>query len=467
VTALRVGAASDPGRIRAVNEDSWLLAAPVFAVADGMGGHRAGDVASRVALEALRAANIDPTLEGLIEGIRAANVAVFERASNEPELRGMGTTLCAVTLLSADGDGDAGGDADASTGGEAAGGEPAGGGERMAVANVGDSRAYLFRDGELQQLTHDHTLVQTMVDDDRITPEEAAVHPQRHIVTRALGIDRDVEVDTWEIVPFAGDRFLVCSDGLFNEVDDDRIAAVLRRLSDPDDAARELVRLANEGGGRDNITVVLVDVVDDDDRSARASAALAGEPVTTGPREPDLAGFSSPAPADGTADAGDATAMVAAVTTAPRPVARPSRRQRRAARRARRRVTWRVVLFTILVLAVLGAAGTAVWWYGRNTYFVAFDGADVAVFRGRPGGFLWFDPTLVERAGIARDEVPASMVDRLEDGEDQPTLDDAREFVANLEDQIDSVGGQPGTSPGTTPATTAPDVTIETTTTSP
>ncbi|HEX9991728.1 MAG TPA: PP2C family serine/threonine-protein phosphatase [Acidimicrobiales bacterium] len=442
MTALRAGAASDPGRVRAVNEDSSLVAHPIFAVADGMGGHRAGDVASQVALAALKAASFEPTVEGLREGIRAANVAVFERASNEPELRGMGTTLCAVAVVrdaTAEGDGEA----------EAADGE-----ERIAVANVGDSRAYLFRDGELEQLTHDHTLVQTMVDDDRLTPEEAAVHPQRHIVTRALGIEPEVDIDTWEIVPFVGDRFLVCSDGLFNEVDEGRIAAVLRRLADPDDAARELVRLANEGGGRDNITVVVVDVVDDDDRAARASSALAAEPPTTAAREPDLAGFSSPAPLV------DDTTIVNPVAVVPPPAPRPSRRQRRAARRAHRRVTWRVVLFLLLVLGVLGAAGGAVWWYGRNTYFVAFDGADVAVFRGRPGGFLWFEPTLVERAGIARAEVPASMVDRLEEGADQGTLDEAREFVANLEAQIDTVGGG---SPA--PTTTAPAVTIESTTT--
>ncbi len=425
MTAVRAGVATDKGRARTINEDAYLVADPVFAIADGMGGHRAGEVASQVALEALRAAVQDATTDGLVEGVVSANVAVFDRASEEAELRGMGTTLCAVALVQEPGED----------------GEPE---DRMAVVNVGDSRAYLFRDGELEQVTHDHTLVQTMVDDARITPEEAAVHPQRHIVTRALGIERDVQVDRWEITPFVGDRFLVCSDGLFNEVEDSRIASVLRRLSDPGDAAAELVRVANEEGGRDNITCVVVDVVDDDDRSGRASTALADEPTTTktsatkAPAEPDVAGFDSPAPRP------DDTIAVSAVPP-------PPKRSRRRARGPRpRRFTWRVALFLLLVLAVLGSAATAVWWYGRNTYYVGYDGAEVAVFRGRPGGFLWFDPTLVERTGIARDEVPAALTDRVQAGEDQPTLDDAQDFVANIQAQIDAQG---------------PDVTIETTTT--
>lgn len=441
MTALRAGAASDTGRLRNINQDASLLADPVFAVADGMGGHRAGEVAAQIAVESLRAWAFDRTTDGLVEGVRTANVAVFERASSDPELRGMGTTMCAVALV----DGEDGT------------------GDRMAVVNVGDSRAYLFRDGELQQLTRDHTLVQTMVDDERLTPEEAAVHPQRHIVTRALGIDAEVEVDTWEITPFSGDRFLVCSDGLFNEVDDDRISSVLRRLGDPNDAAAELVRMANEGGGRDNITVVLVDVVDDDDRAVAASTALADQPLTTGDREPDLAGFTTPAPRP------DDTAVVAAV-----PLGGPDldaggrrRRRRRRERPAPRRVTWRSLLFVVLVLGVLGAAATSVWWYGRNTYFVGFDGDEVAVFRGRPGGFLWFDPTLVRRTGIDRDDVPDSVVGRIDEGVDQGTEEDALDYVANLEEQIDSVGGPRGDGRTTTTEAGGPDVTIETTTTSP
>ena len=164
----------------------------------------------------------------------------------------MGTTLCALRLIDTPD------------------------GQLVAWANVGDSRVYLFRDGTLIQLSEDHSLVEDLVRDGQLSKDAAAVHPQRHIVTRALGIDVDVDVDMDTVIPYRGDRFLLCSDGLFNEVDDNRIAGVLRRLADPDEASAELVRLANEHGGRDNITIVLVDVVDDGGRAESASAALVG-----------------------------------------------------------------------------------------------------------------------------------------------------------------------------------------------
>ena len=158
----------------------------------------------------------------------------------------MGTTLCALALVQGDGY------------------------EALGVVNVGDSRLYILKEGELEQITEDHSLVATLERQGRLTRAEAAVHPQRNIVTRALGIDSKVMVDSWEIAPVSGDRYLLCSDGLFNEIDDNRIAATLRKLADPTEAANELVRLANEAGGRDNITCVVVDVLGD-----------VGEPVTS------------------------------------------------------------------------------------------------------------------------------------------------------------------------------------------
>src|SRR5207248_4940199 len=135
--------------------------------------------------------------------------------------------------------------------------------ERLAVVNVGDSRDYLLQQGELEQLTEDHSLVEQMVRDGRLTPEEAMVHPQRSIITRALGLDPEVEVDSWELTPYKGDRLLLCSDGLTNEVSDDEIATTLRAVSDPEEAAKQLVNEARDHGGSDNITCVVVDVVDD------------------------------------------------------------------------------------------------------------------------------------------------------------------------------------------------------------
>jgi protein phosphatase len=239
MTTFSWGAASDTGRLRSINQDSALVADNLFAVADGMGGHQGGEVASQLAVKSLERSAGAITTADLIEGVQLANSEVFEKGSEDPSLHGMGTTLCAVALVHSDDE------------------------ERIAVVNVGDSRVYLFKDGDLSQLTQDHSLVEDLVRQGRLTPEEAAVHPQRNIVTRVLGVYPDISVDSWELMPVTGDRYLLCSDGLFNEVSHDRIASVLRRLRSPQEAADELVRLANEGGGRDNITCVVVDVVDD------------------------------------------------------------------------------------------------------------------------------------------------------------------------------------------------------------
>ncbi|HZB70922.1 MAG TPA: Stp1/IreP family PP2C-type Ser/Thr phosphatase, partial [Acidimicrobiales bacterium] len=252
-----MGSATDTGQVRTKNEDAALIGDVVFAVADGMGGHAAGEVASQVAVEAFEnstSAGVDDE-DDVVEAVRAANQAVLDRAEDEPELAGMGTTLTALALVP--------GPADGSGPGE------------LVIANVGDSRAYLFRDGDLTLLTRDHSLVEDLVQEGRLSPEEARTHPQRNILTRVLGNDSGVEPDVFRADPVRGDRYLLCSDGLSNEVDEERTAAVLRRLADPDDAARELVRLANENGGRDNITVVVVDVVDDDGR-ARTASRLVG-----------------------------------------------------------------------------------------------------------------------------------------------------------------------------------------------
>jgi serine/threonine protein phosphatase PrpC len=201
----------------------------------------------------------------LLEAIHLANDSILGQSNEDPSLRGMGTTLCVLALVEADGD------------------------ERLAIANIGDSRVYLFANGELEQMTDDHSLVAALVREGRLTPEEAEEHPQRNILTRALGIDHQVSVDAWEVPPFVGDRWVLCSDGLFNEVSVDQMASVLRRLEDPSDAASELVRLANEGGGRDNITVLVVDIVDDEGHAAIAPGSAAAVAETNGP-QPQFAG---------------------------------------------------------------------------------------------------------------------------------------------------------------------------------
>lgn len=407
MTVLRGGGATDTGRVRANNQDAFLVSEHVFAVCDGVGGHQGGEVASATAVGALEEAFTEHTVQGLVDAVVEANRRVWQKANDDPSLRGMGTTVTAVALVVEDGE------------------------ERIAVANVGDSRGYILTSGELSQLTEDHSLVEQMYREGRLSREEADVHPQRSLITRALGLDDDVEVDSWQLLPAAADRILLCSDGLSNEVPDDRIGSILRRLADPKEAATELVRLAVDAGGRDNVTVVVVDVLDDDTAAREASAALADRPSGTASR-------SGPEPVTGVVD---------------------DRRQRRRDRRATgsRRFTWRVALFLVLLLAVLGAAAGAVGWYARRTYYVGAVGDEVAIFKGRPGGLLWFDPTVEQRTGLALTDVPEARRDDVRDGHEVSDLEAARRYVANLRDEAQAsrtFGTTPSSAPLSSPPTT-------------
>ena len=238
MTVLRSGSASDVGRVRTVNQDLPLERSNLYAVADGMGGHVGGEVAARVAVETLdQAFERAPTVAGLREAFSEANAAVWQESQANADLRGMGTTLTAMALV---------GGAD--------------GRDALALANVGDSRAYVFSGGHLVQVTEDHSLAEERMRHGEMTEAEAAVHPQRHILTRALGVSSEVETDMWELELHTGDRVLLCSDGLSNEVGIDEMSGILRTVDDPEQAARRLVEAANAHGGADNITVVVVDV---------------------------------------------------------------------------------------------------------------------------------------------------------------------------------------------------------------
>ena len=456
---LRAGAATDVGRLRTTNQDSFVLLGDrhLFIVADGMGGHQGGEVASRLAVETLQVAYQDPTADALTEAIAVANHRIRNEGDADPELRGMGTTVVALALMPEEPDPDGPVDDEAELA------------QHLLIANVGDSRGYLFRDGSLAQLTEDHSVVADLVREGRITAEEAEVHPQRNIVTRVLGVYDTVEVDLWPVDPVAHDRYLLCSDGLFNEVGADQIGSVLRRLEDPDEAAAELVRLANEGGGRDNITVVIVDVLDDGGVAEAASAALAGEAsgldsgLAPAPAGDDLAGFTTAMPA---VDPGDGLSddQLDPVRTG-----RPSRKERRAENRAqgsrRTRVTWRALLFVLLVLGVIGGALATIQWYGTSTYFVSFDDDEMVIYQGRPGGVLWIDPELVERTGIERADVPERYVPAIVAGNEQPSLAKAQQLVGNIERDIDEGGGPGGSSTTTTRSDSTTSSTAGSTTT--
>ena len=227
---------SHPGRKRRHNEDALVCAPPLFAVADGMGGARGGEIASRVAATALGEEVNGNGEERVVALIQEANRQVFDRANENSDTSGMGTTI--TVALVEDG--------------------------VISIGHVGDSRAYLIRDGKLEQLTEDHSLVAELVRSGRLSPEEAETHPQRSVITRALGTDPDVDVDTFSIAGKPGDLFFICSDGLTSMVDDQTILeAVERHRSDLDAAAQELVAAANRSGGEDNITVVFFEIAEE------------------------------------------------------------------------------------------------------------------------------------------------------------------------------------------------------------
>ena len=233
----RSASATDPGRKRRQNEDSFVARPPIFAIADGMGGARAGEIASELAAGALKAATASGGGPELIaQLVQEANRRVHERASSDPSTSGMGTTMT-VALV-----------------------EPSG---ELTFGHVGDSRAYMLRDGRLEQLTDDHSLVAELVRRGELSERDAEVHPQRSVITRALGTDPDVDVDTFTWQPEDGDLYLLCSDGLSDMISGDEIEEILRKNRDDlDTAARALVKAANRGGGDDNITAVLFEMVE-------------------------------------------------------------------------------------------------------------------------------------------------------------------------------------------------------------
>jgi serine/threonine protein phosphatase PrpC len=365
-----VGASSDVGLVREANEDSYLIEQPLYAVADGMGGHLAGDVASSTAVRVISersstASASDP--ETLAQILSDANSAIFEQAQSDSGLRGMGTT-CTLVLVE---------------------------GTSAHIAHVGDSRAYLLRDGRLEQLTEDHTLVGRMVREGRIDADEAQHHPQRSIITRALGVDPHVDVDLLHIELKPEDRLLICSDGLSSVVADDAITGALVEISHPQDAADALISLANEAGGEDNITVVVLALRDDE---AEAAPAQGDGRVDTAPAE-------GPPP--------PARAVV-----------------------VHRRSRWRglATLFVIALLAV--AAYVAARWALNNSFYVGASGSGlVTIYRGIPEEIGGLDLAQVEReTSLSLSDLPPGSRDALKEGMKVESLAQAEDTVLNLED---------------------------------
>lgn len=376
---ITVGATTDIGQVREGNEDSFLVNDPLYAVADGMGGHRGGEVASNLALQTVQrlfAAN-----EGtLTEQVEQANRAVFERSQEDRDVAGMGTTLTAVLVNDAE----------------------------VRLAHVGDSRAYLYRDGRLQMLTEDHTLVRRMVIEGEITEAEAEHHPHRSILTRALGVDGDVQVDEDVITMQDGDRLLLCTDGLTGMVSDEQIVSVLEEVKDPQEAVDHLARAANRAGGIDNITAVIIDFSEDGGGRAGGTKQTAKphSPTVQQPRPP-----ATPPPPERS----DIT-IVRPIPEPPkgrasatRPPGRP-REGRRALRKAG------IGTGVLLAVVVLGIVGLRV--YLDTQWFVGVSNGRVAIFRGVPAEVAGVDlhSVVVETTIPAEDAQELAYYRELSDG---------------------------------------------------
>ncbi len=360
------GAATHVGMLRQQNEDAFIAQDDLFVVADGMGGHNAGEVASALAIDSMKRAAVGgfSSQESVVAGVNAANAAIHAASGGQSDQRGMGTTLAAVIPLPAHGD------------------EP----QRMVVTNVGDSRVYLWRAGELKQVSVDHSYVQELLSEGLVTAEEARVHPRRNIVTRALGIEGDVNADVWVVPMLVGDRYVVCSDGLVDEVDDAELAGIVGGNHSAQTVAQQLVDAANSNGGRDNITVVVVDVADD---------TIAVESPATIPSD---------------------------VSTKPR----ASRKRK--------------VLAAAAVVALLSLGLGVTSWWARDGYFVGFNGsgddAELVVFKGQPRQVLWFSPTVRVRTGVARSEVFPALANDIDEQPTYSSLARAQAFVLSIRDVV-------------------------------
>jgi protein phosphatase len=352
--------ATDTGRQRRANEDSLLARSPLFVVADGMGGAQAGEVASRRAVESFKHGLDDPAEPeaALAELVRAANSRIHELSHSHAELAGMGTTLTAVYV----------------------------GDEDVSIAHVGDSRAYCLRDGELLRLTDDHSLVDELMRQGRLTPEEAVEHPQRSVITRALGPEGVVDVDTRSFRARAGDVYLLCSDGLTTMLSEEQLAAVLRANPRLRDAGEALIAAANEAGGRDNITVVLLRL-EEVQRAGEApaehphnDAAPATDPalrVHTPPAtDPALRAHTPPA---------SETIVRAAAVGAPATPRRPRHPSANGAGARRRGLRLRRATALVVTLAVLGVICSGAYLALQSVFFIGTNSRGlVTLFRGLP-----------------------------------------------------------------------------------
>ena len=390
------GAVTHVGQVRTGNEDSLLADNNVFMVADGMGGHNAGEVASLMAVEHLREAASGIIAEtDLVQTLVHANEVIYAESMTNHLHHGMGTTLAAMVVLE---------------------------NNTLVVAHVGDSRVYMWNEGALSRLSKDHSYVQELVDEGIVSIEEARTHPRRNIVTRALGIDADVEVEANTFPVTVGAWYVLCSDGLVDEISDADIAKVLERCTSPHEASQALVDAANAAGCRDNNTVIVV--------STALPEAEVVEPVEV----PSSSGVDDTDPAG--------IPGVEKATAASAPASAPAKKKFRFGPV----LFWSALGGIVLAVLVVFAA------YGRTGYFVSFQGDDVVVLKGRPGGVLWFNPTVEARTTLTHSDLTDALALEIAG---EPTFSEssaAQTYVNGIRDEV-----QPN------PTTTLPAVVTTTT----
>jgi protein phosphatase len=421
---IEVGATSDIGQVREGNEDSFLVLDPLYAVADGMGGHRGGEVASNLALQTIE--RMFTAQEGtLTEQVEQANRAVFERSQSDRDVAGMGTTLTAALVQ----------------------------GAQVRLAHVGDSRAYLYRDGELQLLTEDHTLVHKMLMEGEISESEAETHPHRSILTRALGVDGNVQVDEGFVEMRNGDRLLLCTDGLTGMVSDEQIKAVLEESNDPQEAVDRLVRAANRAGGIDNITAVVIDFVEDGSSDGTKEAAVPHQPtkqqpvptVVRSPDRTDITVVGRPIPEAPPEDRASAPARArreSVPSQADRAPSdrRPPARLRTSSRALRKAGVGLGVLLTVVVLGMVGLR-----FYLDTQWFVGVSNGRVAIFRGVPAEVAGYDlnSVVVETTIRADDAQSLALYRELPDGITADDREAAEAIVEQIRRDVESRLTQP------------------------
>ncbi len=341
------GSRTDIGYVRDHNEDSLIIIPPLFAVADGMGGHEAGEIASEITVNTL--AELAPShldAEGLTAAVEAANYNVMKAPRQGIGRDGMGTTLTAAMLE----------------------------GERLLIAQVGDSRAYLLHKGHLQQITRDHSLMADLIEAGQITPEEARVHPNRSVITRAIGSDIHMRPDIYELNVDAGDRILLCSDGLSSMISNNAIESIMRRQSDAQHCADELVTAALENGGADNVTVVVADVP----------------------------GFS----------------------------------EVREKKRAHKSRAFYIGL-AIALVAVIFAAGFGSYTFISNSAYLIEENGKVSVYRGTPDDFMGIKLSTFDHAtDVDVDKLQPGVANRIKEGMSVSSIDEANSLIAGYEEEI-------------------------------